>query len=484
LDFTSWDNKRLGDQIASRADWIVERTLKKWRLTKMKKILALCFSSTLVVTALSGCSSNETTSSTTSPVATAAAIAATAAPATAAPKDDGKKVKLTVVHYMVEKPKVDTFKKVTDKFTEKNPNITFDIQVMPVDKFNDNIKLKIAANDQPDIIFGRPAGMVEMTQAGNFLDLTNEPFTQQIDDKFKPNVTYDNKVYGLPIDLMTNGVMYNKDIFKDAGISIPKTYSELLKAAETLKAKGIPAFAASWKDGASYMSFMWPDMWGGPLVKMPDYAGSITSGQKKFADLPEYKGFLTRVGQLSQYANADAKDITYDRASQLFAQGKAAMDIMGSFAIGTIRSYNPAGNFGVFMFPSYDNAADNYMTLSTDNTWMIGSKSKNVDAAKKFFAYMASDEGAQIWADGVQTISALKNNVKPSTQDSMASDFLDIYKTGKVVNNQLKPLWYGQFDDSWQKTMLKFIYADPKTRSVDSLVQELDTTFAKIIANK
>ena len=33
-------------------------------------------------------------------------------------------------------------------------------------------------------------------------------------------------------------------------------------------------------------------------------------------------------------------------------------------------------------------------------------------AAKKFFDFMASDEGAQIWADGVQTISPYpKNNI-------------------------------------------------------------------------
>ncbi|MDQ0917030.1 ABC transporter substrate-binding protein [Paenibacillus sp. V4I5] len=443
----------------------------------MKKTMPMLLSLALSVVVVAGCSSSTSTSTATP------AVSDTPAATKAAPKDDDKKVTLSVVHYMVEKPKVDTFKKLTESFTKANPNINFDIQVMPVDKFSDNIKMKIAANDQPDIIFGRPAGMVEMTKAGNFLDLTNEAFSQKIDDNFKPNVTYDNKIYGLPIDLMTNGVIYNKDIFKQNGIEIPKTYSELVKVAETLKAKGIPAFAASWKDGASYMSFMWPDMWGGPLVKMPDYAGSITSGQKKFADLPEYKGFLSRVHELSQYTNSDAKDIDYDRSLQYFAQGKAAMDIMGSFAIGTIRNYNPQGNFGVFMFPSYDKVEDNYMTLSTDNTWMIGSKSKNVDAAKKFFTYMASDEGAQIWADGVQTISALKNNVKPNNVDPMASDFLALYKTGKIVNNQLKPLWYGQFDDSWQKIMVKFLYTDPKTRKVDDLQKELDTSFAKIISS-
>lgn len=390
------------------------------------------------------------------------------------------KVTLTVTHYMVEKPKVDTFKKLTDRFTELNPNITFDVQVMPVDKYNDNIKMKVAASDVPDIIFGRPQGMVDITKAGAFLDLTNEPFIQKVNKDYLPNVSYDGKVYGLPTDLMTNAVIYNKDLFKKVGVEVPKTYSELVKVAQTLQSKDIIPFAASWKDGASYMSFMWPDMWGNLLKDNPDYAGKMMAGETTFAAIPGYKDFLTRVNTLSSFANKDAADIDYDRSLQYFAQGKAAMDIMGSFAIGTIRSYNPEGNFGVFMYPATDTPENNVMTYSTDDTWMIGAQSKNLDAAKKFLEFMASDEGAQIWADGVQTLSAISADIKPAKQDPISEEFQTIFKTGKVVNNQVKPLWYGQYDDTWQKDLTFFLVSDPATRSVDELLQKLDADFARI----
>lgn len=390
------------------------------------------------------------------------------------------KVTLTVTHYMVEKPKVDTFKKLTDRFTELNPNITFDVQVMPVDKYNDNIKMKVAASDVPDIIFGRPQGMVDITKAGAFLDLTNEPFIQKVNKDYLPNVSYDGKVYGLPTDLMTNAVIYNKDLFKKAGVEVPKTYSDLVKVAQTLQSKDITPFAASWKDGASYMSFMWPDMWGTLLKDNPDYAGKMMAGETTFTAIPGYKDFLQRVNTLSSFANKDAADIDYDRSLQYFAQGKAAMDIMGSFAIGTIRSYNPEGNFGVFMYPATDTPANNVMTYSTDDTWMIGAQSKNLDAAKKFLEFMASDEGAQIWADGVQTISAISADIKPAKQDPIAKEFQDIFQTGNIVNNQVKPLWYGQYDDTWQKDLTFFLVSDPATRSVDELLQKLDADFARI----
>ncbi|WP_219641289.1 ABC transporter substrate-binding protein [Cohnella sp. CFH 77786] len=443
----------------------------------MRKSLAVLSVLALATSLLAGCGSKSGNESSKDNAASPSASQQASSSSAAA---GGEKVTLTVTHFMVEKPKVDTFKKLTDRFTELHPNVSFDIQVMPVDKYNDNIKMKVAAADEPDIIFGRPQGMVDMTKAGAFLDITNEPFIKRVDPAYIPNVSYDGKVYGLPVDLMTNGIIYNKDLFKQAGVEVPKTYSELVKAAETLQSKGITPFAASWKDGASYMSFMWPDMWGGMLVKNPDYAGAIMAGQKKFSDIPDYKGFLERVNQLSAMTNKDAKDIDYDRALQYFAQGKAAMIIMGSFAIGTIRSYNPDGNFGVFMYPSYDNANDNYLTYSTDDTWMIGAQSKHVDEAKQFFEFMASDEGAQIWADGVQTISTISKDIKPKQQDPMASDFQAIFQTGKTVNNQVKPLWYGQYDDSWQKVMTYFLVSDPKTRSVDDTLKKLDDEFARI----
>ncbi|WP_411342744.1 ABC transporter substrate-binding protein [Paenibacillus sp. WLX1005] len=394
--------------------------------------------------------------------------------------DPNAKITLSVTHYMVEKPKVDTFKKLTDRFTELHPNITFDVQVMPVDKYNDNIKMKVAADDQPDIIFGRPQGMVDITKSGAFLDLSNEPFMKKVKSDYLPNVSYEGKVYGLPIDLMTNAVIYNKDLFKKAGVEVPKTYSDLVQAAKTLQSKGITPFAASWKDGASYMSFMFPDMFGNLLKDNPDYPGQIMAGDKKFSDIPGYRDFLQRLNELSSYANTDARDIDYDRSLQYFAQGKAAMDIMGSFAIGTIRSYNPEGNFGVFMYPATDNADENVMTYSTDDTWMIGAHSQHQDVAKQFFEFMASDEGAQIWADGVQTISTISDDIKPKEQDLIAKEFQDIFQTGKVINNQVKPLWYGQYDTTFGQDLTFFLVSDPATRSVDELLQKLDDDFSRI----
>ena len=188
----------------------------------MRKALKITSVSLLAVTVLSGCgNSNNNGNASSSDNASTSSTANTNTSANAA-----EKVTLTVAHYMVEKPKVDTFKKLTDKFTEMNPNVSFDIQVMPVDKYSDNIKMKINGGDSPDIIFGRPAGMVEMTKAGAFLDVTNEAFVKRFDPAYIPNVSYEGKVYGLPVDLMTNAVIYNKDLFKQAGVEVPKTFSE------------------------------------------------------------------------------------------------------------------------------------------------------------------------------------------------------------------------------------------------------------------
>ena len=53
------------------------------------------------------------------------------------------------------------------------------------------------------------------------------------------DVTYKDKVYGLPYYADTISFIYNKKILADAGIAVPATWDEVTAAAEKLKAGGM-----------------------------------------------------------------------------------------------------------------------------------------------------------------------------------------------------------------------------------------------------
>ncbi|MEV5029019.1 ABC transporter substrate-binding protein [Paenibacillus sp. LPE1-1-1.1] len=397
-----------------------------------------------------------------------------------AAEDAAKDVTLNVMHFMIEKPKVEAFEKMTEAFSAKHPNIKFNIEIVASDKYNDALKMKIAGGDVPDIMFGRPNTMIDFLESGVFMDITDESFAQKINKTYIPNVSYKERVYGLPLDLMTNGVIYNKDLFEQAGVAVPMTWTEFVAACEQLKAKGITPFAGAFQQGVSYISYLYPDIFGSTLKRNPSFPAQLISGEKKWTDLQDIRGLLDRVSTMMPYLNEDYRDIDYEKSLQYFATGKAAMTVIGSFAIGTIRQYNPEGNFGVFTFPAYDNAEDNVMTHGTDNTFLPAANSKNKEEMLQFFEFMASEEGGQIWADGVQTISALNPDLKPATQDSMAADFQKLYQTGKIINNGAEPTFYAQWDEiTWRLLGQYMMQKNPADRKPDEVLNNLDKEFEK-----
>ena len=69
--------------------------------------------------------------------------------------------------------------------------------------------------------------------------------------------TINGSLYGAPgayAQYLT--VFYNKDLFEQAGVTVPATYDEFLKACDTLKAKGITPIAMGGQEATPYM-FAW-----------------------------------------------------------------------------------------------------------------------------------------------------------------------------------------------------------------------------------
>ena len=74
--------------------------------------------------------------------------------------------------------------------------------------------------------------------------------------KYPNRWLYENEVYGIPITVVGRGVLYNKKVFKEAGITeLPKTPDEFITDLKAVKDKtdAIPLYtnyAAGWTMGA------------------------------------------------------------------------------------------------------------------------------------------------------------------------------------------------------------------------------------------
>lgn len=136
-------------------------------------------------------------------------------------------------------------KSYLDEYTALHPNIEFKIQVIPYTEYADTLKVLSDSDMAPDIYQIYSPWGVSYVKNGI---LDNPP--QYIKDDVLQNyvstagVTIDGNIWGIPTEINDFALLYNKDLFKAAGLTdgagnvlYPKTWTELVATATKLAKK-------------------------------------------------------------------------------------------------------------------------------------------------------------------------------------------------------------------------------------------------------
>ena len=143
------------------------------------------------------------------------------------------KVKLNIFQFA---PTIaEAFDELADEYMKENPDINVSVETS---NEKTNLRARMASGDQPVIfIVEGPQDMENW--ADKLVDLTDLEVTKKAFPSTLKPVTRDNKVYGLPHSLSGFGFIYNKEMFKKAGIdaSVINTYDALEDAVIILDSK-------------------------------------------------------------------------------------------------------------------------------------------------------------------------------------------------------------------------------------------------------
>lgn len=199
-------------------------------------------------------------------------------------------------------------------------------------------------------------------------------------------ITFNGKKYLMPTNYYHWGFYYRKDLFQKAGINAaPKTWDELLSAAQKLKAAGITPIAIGTKQAwpaAAWFDFI------NMRVNGYDFHMKLLSGQGNYTS-PEVKKTMNTWAQLIKAGGFPdtAPAMTWQEASALMWQGKAAMYLMGNFIASEIPSAVKA-QVDFFPFPTIDPKVPVAQVAPTD-VYFIPAKAKNKANAKLFMSFLA-----------------------------------------------------------------------------------------------
>ncbi|RMF34266.1 MAG: extracellular solute-binding protein [Alphaproteobacteria bacterium] len=203
----------------------------------------------------------------------------------------------------------------------------------------------------------------------------------------RDSMTIDGHLWGVPYTYYQWGVYYRKDIFEKNGIAVPKTFDDLIAACDKLNAAGITPITIGTK-------YLWT------AAGVFDYLNLRTNGYKFHMDLTQGKIPWTDDRVKATMANwktmLDHKCFIDNHASWSWqealapmVQGKAAMYVMGNFAVAPLREAGLTDDqLDFFQFPVINPDVALAEDAPTD-TIHIPANAKNKEEARLFLAYLA-----------------------------------------------------------------------------------------------
>lgn len=297
-------------------------------------------------------------------------------------------------------------KAVVAGFNEKYPDVDVQIEVKTSDQYYNLLQTAMQAGETPDLFWTNGLATTHYksyVDAGYLMDLTDAVDFSLYEGTTAMNIVTmeDGKVYSTPT-AETGGrcVYYNKDIFEELGIEVPKTFSEFEAALAKIAESDYTPIAFSATDPWAILFQFEPVLNGMSVDWVKEYEenGTIKVNDERvvaaFDKMLEWaeKGYYGK-----GYLGVDESG-----ALLAFSKGEAAMCVEGTWNISTIDENNPELNYGAFQIPTED--GEQPMVGTNSCGYGVSATTENPDAALAFVNYFASVDGQTRWINGLSAI--------------------------------------------------------------------------------
>ncbi|MBW3079386.1 ABC transporter substrate-binding protein [Bifidobacterium simiiventris] len=326
----------------------------------------------------------------------------------------------------------ETMKPYIEAFEKKYPNIKVDQSSAPNNGDKDSIlNQRFSGGQAPDVFFLGSAASDQKVNGGLVLDITDEPFVKNLGEANKEYLGKDGKVYGVSVTSWESGIVYNKDLLKKVGYDgIPETWDEFLELCQKLKDAGITPLLEHIDESPHLVAACL----GGQYAKDGNTEGDlkIIDGTTTFSK--EYPNCLNQWMELynRDLETRDSVGVSGEQIVQQFNAGELAMFITGAW---DFKNLNAGGqNWAMGLVPTFEGGEANYGAGSPSLGYAIYSKTKHMDAAKKWLEFITSKEALDITAKSgsIVTVKGYKQEVDPG--------YTDVYEKGLMESKYYLPV--------------------------------------------
>lgn len=319
---------------------------------------------------------------------------------------------------------------------EQNPDVHINVDYVLNDSYKEKIKVLVSNDNLPDIFSSWSDSFAKnLVSSGKILpvdDILKEDteWSSKIVESQFEGFTFDDVTYGVPFTVDGKAFFYNKKVFEEHGIEIPKTYDEFIAVLDDLQKAGyeqplVEGLTNTWAI-SHYLGTIFQRLVD-PEVLAKDY--SLENAE--FTDEGYIKG-LEVFQELTTYMGDVSTAIDHEAARNMFGSGEVPILYMQFAEIKLVEEIGDV-EFGFFDFPSFkDGKGDQTALTGAPEGWML---SKNApEEAVEFLKFLTSDETAFDFTETDGQLNAIEGSVTAENANETSLEAYDLVLNATSVS--------------------------------------------------
>jgi raffinose/stachyose/melibiose transport system substrate-binding protein len=323
-------------------------------------------------------------------------------------------------------------------FEKAYPSIKIKTETFPNQTYDAVLRTQLQGGGGPDIWWasagtGDQASIISYGKAGLAADLAGESWAKDVPAVARSQYYYHGALYGVPMDYVPYGWVYELADYKKWGVSAPQTLSQALTVCRAAKSKGDSAYsiagAVPSNTGATAMMLAASYVY----AKTPNWDALRDAGKVTFASSPGWTQALDALVAMYKAGcfQPGATGATFNDLGRYLGSQQAGTVATPTESIATLEA---TAKIAVNVYPSFGSSAgDQRVYANFGNALAMNAHTHNKAAAEKFLAFAASTKGEEVYAaaDDNPSYADVKAGTVSSQLDisGIVSDLRDSAKT-------------------------------------------------------
>jgi len=300
----------------------------------------------------------------------------------------------------------------------------------PSEAYSQRVKASAQTGTLPDIygVLGEKRDFASFIRSGYIANLSSA--LEQVDNgsswrdtlfdkalavnEFAPGNEFgiEPGTYGIPLDVTTIQMVYNKSLYEKAGLDPnkpPRTWEEFMGHSSILKEAGIPrlvgGFGEIWMLDALASNIAMNLM--GEEKVFDTYRGKVAYTDPDWVKVLSYFKQMADEGVFVE----GAVTMVNKTAEQTFANERAAYAFNGSWCVNVYKGMNPNLKYEAMLPPSVTDAYPMRIWGAAGGSFVVNAKSPNHEASIAFLKWLTSEKQQAYLAEKTENLPSNKRSM-------------------------------------------------------------------------